>query len=153
MFLLDYHINLYLGGEKMSDTGKKVIIVFIVLLTIALLCLGLFIVLTPVEVPVQPPPPDPHPANELTSLEGLEIALPDTRIPKRMVIKNYTDGLNVDQINLLASKYNLKYRILDRDSKNYMLIVPYRNNGTLTMSELKWSTYEVAYQADPERHL
>ncbi|MBP3284177.1 MAG: hypothetical protein J6M02_01615 [Clostridia bacterium] len=118
---------------------NKIIIVVISILTLALICIGIYIALTPVELPPEPVVEvDPYPENELANIEVLEIKRPYTKVPKRLAIRNYTDGLNADQINAIPK---LSYKILTRDSKNYMLVVPYQINGTLTLRSLVWDSF------------
>jgi len=121
------------------------IIVIISILTAILMCVGIYIALTPVVQPVLPPPPDPFPANELANIKALDIVRPNTLVPKRLVIRNYTDGLAPEHINALPS---VSYRILTQDSKNYMLFVPYQIGGTLTVRPLIWDSYLEKYVPD-----
>jgi len=131
---------------------NNIIIGIIAVLTVLLMCIGIYIAKTPPIVEETPPPPDPHPVNELANIEALEIIRPERKIPKRVAIRNYTDGLNVEHINALsANKKQIYYNVLTRDSKNYMLIVPYQIGGTLTLTELMYVDKLEAWVANPER--
>lgn len=126
---------------------NKFLIISIAVLSMILLCVCIYIMLTPVQQPQKPVEPDPFPENSIHTAEGLGIERKTTKIPKRLVIRNYTDGLPTS-INVLEK---VSFKVLTKDSKNYMLFVPYQTGGTLTITELMRDDFLEEYVPNEER--
>lgn len=127
---------------------KTVIIVFIVLLSIAAICLGVLIALTP--DPVQPVPEDPHTPNSLITTLGIE--RPDTTLERLLVLKTYQGGLNADDLLEIAQVGGLEYYELDQRSNDYLLITPFEINGKLEISKLVYDTRNEIYVPESVAH-
>lgn len=119
--------------------NKTYIVVIIAVLAVLAICLCALIAVTP--DPVKPPPPDPHTPNELAAVLEIER---NTSVQREilMALRTYTNGVDENDINLIAQtpNTNLRYFVLDKNAKGHLLLVPFEINGTITISRVKYDS-------------
>lgn len=82
------------------------------------------------------------PENEMLPRLGIARQSKDKSIRRIMVVRNYEDKLDPDEINLID---RLRYYVLDRNAKGHILVLPYDIGGRITVTELEYSEYTETY--------
>lgn len=126
----------------------KILIAIILVLSIVLIGLMTYIIITPTKVPVVPVPPTPtYPENELAGIIGVK--RPIKEIPRMFAINFYGHKpgtmLPAKVINNIE---NLSYFMLDEAANTNLLIMPFETGGTLRICKVVWDDYKEKYVAD-----
>lgn len=128
---------------------KTIIIVCIAVFAIFAICLGVLIAVFPDTV--DQVVVDLHTPNSL--IDTLDIERPDTKVDRLIAIKTYQDELSFKEnavIDLLKMAQNsgVEYYELNENTNDYLLVVPFEINGTMTVSTVKYDTYNEEYVED-----